>query len=303
MSSAKIILLFGVLALILVGFGAIVGYLVGNIFVIASLFFVLAIAMNVFSYYKSDYLAIKMTRTKLIERRDNPRFYDLVRKVSEKAEIPLPRVGIMPSQAPNAFATGRDEKHAVVVATDSILSLLNDDEMEAVLGHEISHITHRDVLVATVAATIATIISFIGNIILFSELYGGMNERNSNASILLLVSAILIPLGATFVQLGISRSRESDADVGSVKLVRKPDQLISSLKKISKPAMSTRSILGVQNPRPSNGVSSNATNAYSSLFIVNNLNAHSLLNLFSTHPSLEKRIATITATKKALGIE
>ncbi len=302
MSSVKVVLLFGVLALILVGFGTLVGYLIGDMLVMASIFFALAICMNIFSYYKCDYLAIKMTKTKLIERKDNPRFYDLVKKVAETAKIPMPRVGIMPSTTPNAFATGRDEKHAVVVATDSILSMLNDDEMEAVLGHEISHITHKDVLVSTIAATIATVISYIGNIILFSELFGGMNERNGNTSILLLVSAILIPLGATFVQLGISRSREADADIGSVQLLRKPDQLISSLQKISKPVNKNASISRSSIGFPSRNSPNNSANAFSALFIMNNLNAHSLLNLFSTHPSLEKRIAAILKEKERLKI-
>ncbi len=305
MSSATIILLFGILALILVGFGAIVGYLVGDLLVIMSLFFILAIGLNVFSYYKSDYLAIKMTRTKLIERGDNPRFYDLVKKVADMAGLPMPRVGIMNSPSPNAFATGRDQNHAVVVATGSILAMLNDDEMEAVLGHEINHITHRDILVSSVAATMATVISYIGNIILFSELFGGINNRNSNTTILLLVSAILIPLGATFVRLGISRSRELYADIGSVRLVRKPDQLISSLQKISKPinGNTKRGPFGMGVPRPSPGMGQNGQGAaYSSLFIVNNLNGSALFNLFSTHPTLEKRIAAILAEKKAIGM-
>jgi heat shock protein HtpX len=295
MSVARMVLLFSVLSLLLVGLGSIIGYLVGDFIVMLSIFFVIAIVINVVSYFKSDSIAIRMTRTKLIKREDNPRLYDMVKKVASEANIPMPRVGIMPSQSPNAFATGRNEKHAVVVATDSILSMLDDDELEAVIGHEINHITHKDVLVCTVAATIAMIISYIGNIVLFSELFGGMNNRNGNTNLLLLLSAILIPLGATFVQLGISRSRELDADIGSVNLVKKPDQLISSLKKISRPInANAHQRFGVQSPRPNSNAQSGA---YSSLFIVNNFGSHALLSLFSTHPSLEKRIAAITKAK------
>jgi heat shock protein HtpX len=303
MSALKILLLFSILSLILVGFGALVGYLLGDVLPIMSLFLALAIGMNVFSYYKSDYLAIKMTRTKLIERDDNPRFYDLVKKVAEEAGIPMPRVGIMNSPSPNAFATGRDQNHAVVVATGSILEMLNDGEMEAVLGHEMSHITHRDILVCTIAATIATIISYLGNIILMSELMGGTNNRNNNG-ILLIVAAILVPIGATFVQLGISRSRELYADIGSVRLVKKPDQLISSLEKISKPvATANRSPFGMGRRSPMPGQNNPQPGAYSSLFIVNNFGGHSLLNLFSTHPPLEKRIEAILKEKKELKLK
>ncbi len=291
MSIAKLTLLFSALALLLLAFGALIGYLVGSIFLWMSIFLVIALVMNVVSYYKSDSIAIKMTKTKLIQRKDNPRFYDIVKETSEKAGIPMPRVGIMPSQVPNAFATGRDKNHAVVVATSGILSMLDDDEMEAVIGHEISHVTHKDIMVTTVAATMATIISYIGNMVLFSEFFGGMNERNNNSGILLLVAAILIPIGAMFIQLGISRSRESYADEGSVRLVEKPDELISSLKKISVPI----------NKRPVNSPSPQP-GAYSSLFIVNNFSRHSLVALFSTHPPIDARIKNIERVRNELGI-
>jgi heat shock protein HtpX len=289
----KITLLFSVLSLILVSFGAIIGYLLGGVLLWMSAFLIIAIVMNVVSYYKSDSIALKTTRTKLIDREDNPRFYDIVKKVTEEAGVPMPRVGIMPSPVPNAFATGRDEKHAVVVATAGILGMLTDDELEAVIGHEISHVTHKDILVSTIAATIATMISYIGNIIIFSEFFGGFNDRNGNGNILLIVAAILIPIGATFVQLGISRSREAYADIGSVRLVRKPDALITSLEKISRPINRARTPMGQNNPQP---------HAFSSLFIVNNFSASSLSNLFSTHPSLENRIKAIRTEAERLNL-
>lgn len=299
MSSARIILLFSVLGLLLIAFGAVIGYFAGNIFVWMGAMFAIAIVINIVSYYKSDSIAIKTTRTKLISESDDPRLYKIVSKVADEAGIPMPKVGIMPSDVPNAFATGRDEKHAVVVATRGILSMLDDDELEAVMGHEISHITHRDVLVSTVAATMAMIISYVGNIILFSEMFGGMDNRNSGNGIMLLLAAILIPIGATFVQLGIARSREAYADIGSVKLVRKPDDLISALKKISAPR-SDRNV--VRTPFPQRTNRSPQPGAYSSLFLVNNFGAHTLLNLFSTHPPLQKRIDNINRARKELGL-
>ncbi|MCL4372942.1 M48 family metalloprotease [Candidatus Parvarchaeota archaeon] len=297
MGIAKISLLFSVLSFILIGFGALVGYFLGGILLWMSIFFFIALAMNIFSYFKSDSIAIKMTRSKIIERSDNPRFYDIVEEVSQQANIPMPRIGIMPTDVPNAFATGKDKNHAVVVATYGILQMLNDDELEAVIGHEISHITHKDILISSIAATIATLISYIGNIILFSEFFGGIDERNNSSAIILIIAAILIPIGAMFVQLGISRDREAYADEGSVRLLKKPDQLISSLKKISnvsitrrKPALNRNT---KNNPQPG---------AYSSLFIVNNFSVHALTNLFSTHPSLEKRIENINRVRSELNI-
>ena len=297
MGIAKISILFSTLSLILIGFGALVGYFLGGILLWMSIFFFIALGMNIFSYVKSDSIAIKMTRSKIIEKSDNPRFYDIVEKVSRQAGIPIPRVGIMPTDVPNAFATGKDENHAVVVATSGILQMLNDDELEAVIGHEISHITHKDILISSIAATIATLISYIGNVIIFSEFFGGIDERNSNSGIILLIAAILIPVGAMFVQLGISRDREAYADEGSVRLLKKPDELISSLKKISNVKIARRKPILNRNTRknPQPG-------AYSSLFIVNNFSTHTLTNLFSTHPSLEKRIENINRVRSELNI-
>jgi len=287
----RIISLFSVLALLMIIFGAIIGYLVGDFYLFMSIFFVIAIIMNIVSYFESDKMALKMTGSRLISKSENPRFYNIVERVSKEAGIKTPKIGIMDTDIPNAFATGRNENNSVVVATRGILNMLNDDELEAVIGHEISHIKHKDILVSTVAATIATIISYLGNMILFSMFFGGPEDnRNGNANILLLIAAILIPIGAMFVQLGISRSREAYADEGSVRITKKPDDLISSLKKISvKPTV--RNVQRTSNP-----------NAYSSLFIVNNISAHSLMDLFSTHPSLEKRIENIQRVRKELHI-
>ena len=164
----KIPLLFGALSLIFLGFGAVAGYFFGDAPLWLSIFLSIAICMNIVSYLKSDSIAIKMTRSRIINRGDNPRLYDIIKAVSKKAGLPMPKVGVMPTAVPNAFATGRDKNHAVIVATSGILDMLDDDELEAVIGHEINHITHKDVFISTIAATMATIISYIGNIILFS---------------------------------------------------------------------------------------------------------------------------------------
>ena len=285
----KIVALFSVLALLLVVIGAIIGYLFNDILLFTSLFLVLALGMNIFSYFESDKIALKATGSRIVSEKEEPRLYRIVKSVAEKAGIPMPKIGVMETDVPNAFATGRNAKNAVVVATRGIMRMLDDDELEAVIGHEISHITHKDILVSTIAATIATMISYIGNMILFSEMFGGTNENRNGNGILLFVAALLIPLGAMFVQLGISRTREAYADVGSVKLVKKPDELISALRKIS-------SVHSAPSRKAKNA------GAYSSLFIVNNLSKGSLFELFSTHPSLEKRIENINNTRKELGL-
>ncbi|MGC8681718.1 MAG: M48 family metalloprotease [Candidatus Acidifodinimicrobium sp.] len=288
MSQIKLFLLFSVLAVLLVFLGGIIGYIFGDVLLFVSIFLVLALGLNFYSYFYSDKLALRMTKSKLVTEKEEPRLYRIVKKVADKVNINMPKVGVMETNIPNAFATGRDEKHSVVVATRGILNMLDDDELEAVIGHEIGHITNKDILISTIAASIATMISYIGNIIIFSEIFGG-DQRNNNSGILLLVAAVLIPIGATFVQLGISRSRETSADITSVRTVKKPDALISALRKIS-------------NVTPAKAVRSNNVGAFSSLFIVNNFSSHTLMNLFSTHPSLDKRIADITKAKKELGM-
>ncbi|MDA4131003.1 MAG: M48 family metalloprotease, partial [Thaumarchaeota archaeon] len=212
----KLALLFTTLTLMLMLFGYVIGVALGVdpiSYVLVGLIF--AAILNFAGYMWSDKFVLWSTHTKLITERDNPQFYSGVRNVALKANIPMPRVGIVDSPQPNAFATGRGPNNAIVVATTGILRTLTPGELEAVIGHEISHVTHRDVLVASVAATIAGTISFLGQIILFNSFYfggGGGRNRNNNAGILLIVAAILIPIGALLVQLGISRSRESSAD-------------------------------------------------------------------------------------------
>ncbi len=292
MALFKIVLLFTLLALFMVAMGGVLGLFFGSPYLIMGAMFIFAIGLNVFFYFKSDTIALRLTRSRITSKSENPRLYNVVKKVSEEAGIPMPKIGIMDSSVPNAFATGRDEKHAVVVATSSILKMLDDKELEAVIGHEISHVTHRDILVTTIAASIATIVSYIGNIMLFSMLFN--NSNDNNLGFLVILSAILIPIGAMFVQLGISRSRESYADVGSVKLVKKPNELISSLKKISSVSVNSQP-RNVSRPNPQAA-------SFSSLFIVNNLSTHSITNLFSTHPSLEKRIEAIKKTAMEMGL-
>jgi len=210
----------------------------------------------------------------------------------------MPRVGIVNSPQPNAFATGRGPNRAVVVATSSILQTLTSTELEAVISHEIGHVVHRDVLTSSVAATIAGVISYIGNIALFSTLYGGLggNNRQGGNPLLLVVAAILVPLGATFVQLGISRGLEYNADEYGARLTQNPGALASALEKISARVQSRSMSAGAPN---SAGAPSPAT---ASLWIVNPFRGNSFVELFSTHPSMQHRVERLRKIGQEMGV-
>lgn len=277
----KITALFAVLTALFMAIGYVVGLYLGSPISFMLLALGFAAVFNFVTYYYSDSLVIRMSRAKIIQESDNPTLFRAVRNVAQKAGIPMPRVGIVDSPQPNAFATGRGPQKAVVCATSSILQTLTPNELEAVIGHEIGHVVHRDVLMSSVAATMAGAISFIGNIALYSLLWGGGNRnRNGGSPLLLLAAVILVPLGATFIQLGISRNDELSADEYGAKLTRNPGGLINALEKITAKAqirpMATSS---GQSPSP----------ATASLWIVNPFRGSSLVELFSTHPSLQRR--------------
>jgi heat shock protein HtpX len=278
---AKITALFFVLTALLMVIGYVVGwYFFGDPILFVGIALVLAAVLNFVSYYYSDSIVLRMSKAKIIQEGENPTLFRVVRSVAQKANIPMPRVGIVDSPQPNAFATGRGPNRAVVCATSSILQTLTPDELEAVIGHEIGHVVHRDVLMSSIAATMAGAISYIGQIALFSTMFGAGGKRNSNSGILLL-AVILVPIGATFVQLGISRDDEYNADEYGAKLTRNPAGLASALQKISAKAQ-VKPIAKSQAQAPSA--------ATSALWIVNPFRGSALMEMFSTHPSMAHRI-------------
>ena len=278
---AKITALFFVLTAMLMVIGYVVGwYFFGDPITFVGLALVLAAAINFVTYYYSDSIVLRMSKAKIIQEGDNPTLFKVVRKVAQKANIPMPKVGIVDSPQPNAFATGRGPNKAVVCATSSILQTLTPDELEAVIGHEIGHVVHRDVLMSSVAATLAGAISYIGQIAMFSMWFGGGRNRN-NGSPLLILAIVLVPLGATFVRLGISRNDEYSADEYGAKLTRNPAGLVSALQKISTKTQ-TRPIATNPAKAPSP--------ATASLWIVNPFKGSTLIEMFSTHPSLAHRV-------------
>lgn len=243
--------------------------------------FVFAVLMNFISYWFSDKIVLKMYRAREIQEADNPRLYRVVRSQSQMAELPMPRVYITPSASPNAFATGRNPKNAAVAVTEGILSLLSDDELEGVIGHELAHVKNRDILTQTIAATIAGAISMLAYMARWSAIFGGYGGRDSNrggGGIALLAMAIIAPIAAMFIQMAISRSREYAADQEGAKISGRPLSLANALRKLQRGAAR----------RP---LQANPSTAH--LFILSPLSGRGMASLFSTHPPVEERIARL----------
>ncbi len=248
---------------------------------------ILAVGMGLIQYFFSDKLVLWSTRARIIEKDEYPELHSIVEKLCKEADLPLPKIAIMQSPVPNAFATGRSPKHAVVACTDSILRLLNKDELEAVLAHELSHVKNRDILTMTMASFIAMIASMIMQSFFFSALFGGRN-RDGGGGIIIWIVSIVVYAVSTLLILALSRYREFAADRGSAYITRNPRALISALSKISGrmdvvPAEAKAKVEGA--------------NAF---FIIPALSGNTIMELFSTHPPLEKRIASLEAIEAEL---
>lgn len=299
---ARMAALFFVLTGLLMLLGYAIGLYFGDPLLFMLLGLILAGVLNFVSYFWSDSVVVKMSRAKIIQQSDNPALFSAVQNVALKAGIPMPRVGIVKSPQPNAFATGRGPSKAVVVATSGILQVLTPSELEAVIGHEIGHVVHRDVLTSSVAATIAGVISYIGNLALFSMMFGGFgggNGRQGGNPIALVAAIVLVPLGASFVQLGISRGLEYNADEYGAKLTQNPGALASALRKISSRVQTQRASAG----RPGQPGSPSPSPATASLWIVNPFKGSSMVELFSTHPSMQHRIERLRKIGQQIGVQ
>jgi heat shock protein HtpX len=275
MSNLKTLFLFSLLTAILVGVGWVIGGYGGMV-----IFLVIAAVMNFSSYWFSDKLALKMSGAKEVTREEEPRLHSIVEEVANLAMIPKPRVYIINSDTPNAFATGRNPKHAAVAVTTGIMRILDEREMRGVLGHELGHIRNHDILVQTVVATVAGAITMIAWMLQWSMIFGGGRRGRDNplALIGLLATIILAPIAASLIRLAISRSREYGADATGARMVHDPEALASALLKLQ---------AGVQmRPLPQNGV----TQATAHLYIVNPFRSEGMANLFSTHPPIEERV-------------
>ena len=237
--------------------------------------FVVAVVMNFISYRFSDKIVLRMYGAQ--EVGPGHRLYQIVSGLAERSGLPQPRCYVIPQESPNAFATGRDPDHAAVAATEGILRILTDDELEGVLAHELAHVKHRDILISSVAATLAAAILMVAR---FAMFFGGgrsSDDREGSNPIALIAMLVLAPIAATLIQAAISRSREYDADAGGAALVG-PNGLVSALRKIES---ASRAIPLDANP------------ATAHLFIIKPFSAQSLIGLFSTHPPTEERIKAL----------
>jgi heat shock protein HtpX len=239
--------------------------------------------MNLFTYWFSDKIALMSYRARQVSDSEAPELHSIVRGLASRAGIPMPKVFIIPSSSPNAFATGRDPQHASVAVTEGIMTLLNRQEVEGVIAHELAHIKHRDILIATIVATIAGAITMIARMASFASMFGGYGGRNDDrrgGGLGIIFMAILAPIAALLVQMWISRTREYDADAGGAAIAGSPYGLADALEKLQ---------MGVQ-VRP---LQANPASAH--MFIVNPLSGKSLMSLFSTHPPIEERVAKLRA--------
>lgn len=232
--------------------------------------------MNFVSYFWSDKIVLFMYKAKPVTEKEAPRLYKITKELSTRMNIPMPKVYIIPSSAPNAMATGRNPKHAAVAATEGILTLLDDEELTGVMAHEISHVVHRDILISTVAGTIAGVISYVGTMAQWAAIFGGDRDERGGNIFGLLIMAIVAPLAAMLIQLAISRSREYHADAGAAKLLGDGKALASALQKLEQETKKNPLRFG--------------SPATAHLFIVKPFRSSGILNLFSTHPSLASRV-------------
>ncbi|MCA9284259.1 MAG: zinc metalloprotease HtpX, partial [Phycisphaerales bacterium] len=242
----------------------------------AVLFLVIAGAMNFFAYWFSDRLALRMAGAREIQENDDPHLYRMVREVADLSRMPMPKVYVIETDSPNAFATGRNPKHAVVAVTTGIRRILNDRELRGVLGHEMGHVKNRDILTSSIVATIAGAIQLIAQVAMWSQIFGGRRDNQNVFVSLLLI--LVAPIAATLIQLGISRTREYAADKTGAEVTGDPEALASALEKLHR---------GVEyrpmNPTP-------GQEAVSALYIVHPFANGGMANLFSTHPPMEERI-------------
>lgn len=276
MNQIKTMALLVMLTLVLVWAGAAFGGRQGM-----TMALIFALGMNFFAYWFSDKIVLRMYGAKEVTESEAPELYRVVRGLSQKARIPMPKVYMMEEDQPNAFATGRNPEHAAVAVTTGIMRILSHDELTGVIGHELSHIIHRDILISTIAATIAGAISYLAQMAQWAAIFGSRSDDEEGGSpVAAIVMMIVGPIAALIIQMAISRSREYLADDGGARLSGSPRFLAGALRKLD---MASKRIPMDANP------------ATSHMFIVNPLSGGGLLKLFSTHPPIEERIARLEA--------
>ena len=274
MNFVKTTAMLATLTAILVAVGGLIGGPGG-----AVLFLIFAGAMNFFAYWFSDKMALKMAGAHEASEAEEPQLFAIVREVAELSKMPMPRVFVMQTDSPNAFATGRNPEHAGVAVTTGIRRILTDRELRGVLGHEMGHVKNHDILTSSIVATIAGAISMIAQVLMFSQIFGGRDENRN--PLLTLVAILIAPIAATLIQLGISRQREYAADKTGADVTGDPEALASALEKLQQG-------VAVQPMQDTP-----AQQSVSALYIVKPFAGGGMSKLFSTHPPLEERIARL----------
>ena len=268
---------------LMVAIGGLVGDSTG-----AMIMLVIAIAMNFGSYWFSDSIVLKSYDAREVTEADAPQLYNIVANLAKKAELPMPRVYVIDSPVPNAFATGRNPDHAAVAVTTGIMQTLDANEISGVLGHELAHVKHRDILIGTIAAAMAGVISLVADIVQWGAIFGTRSDDDDRGGIIGFLAAVIVaPLAATLIQLAVSRSREYDADKTGGEICGNPIYLANALEKIEYYAKTAAPM-------------QKAGTATAHMFIVNPLenSKKALKNLFSTHPDTDERIALLREQAK-----
>lgn len=273
-NNVKTVLLLGLLTGIILAIGS----LWGESGLMIAL--VMSVIMNFASYFFSDKIALSMYRAQPVTREQAPQIYRIVEFLCARGGIPMPKIYIVPDESPNAFATGRNPQHASIAVTEGALRLLNEEELTGVLAHELSHVKNRDILISSVAATLAGIIMWIANMARFAAIFGGGrdSEDEGGGAVGMLVTIIVAPIAAMLIQFWISRTREYQADAGGAAIAGSPHGLASALQKLDNYAKR---------------IPMEASPSTAHMFIVHPFSGKALMNLFSTHPSTEKRIARL----------
>ena len=275
----RTVLLLGAMTGLIMGIG---GYFGGNGGIVVA--FIFAAMMNFGAYWFSDTIVMRIYRARPIEEAEAPRLFSLVGRLSQQAGLPMPKIFVIPSEAPNAFATGRNPSNASVAVTQGLLRQMTEEELEGVLAHELAHVKNRDILISSIAATLAGVVMMLAHMLRWAALFGGVGRSDDDDGGIfgLLAMTILAPIAAMIIQMAVSRSREYQADATAARIVGHPFGLARALEK-----------LGLASKR----IAIQANPATAHLFIVNPLSGKTLLSLFSTHPPLEKRIERLSAMK------
>jgi heat shock protein HtpX len=283
MNALKTTFLMALLTVLLVIIGGAIGGRNGMTFA-----FIMAAGMNFFSYWFSDRIVLSMYGARQIEERDDPRFYGIIRRLAVQAGLPMPKVYLIDSDTPNAFATGRNPDHAAVAATTGIMRILGDDELAGVMAHELAHVKNRDILISTLAATFAGAITYLAHMAQWAAIFGGGRHDDDEGGGIFgtLLMAILAPIAAMLIQMAISRSREFGADAGGAAISGNPLSLAHALQKLE--------MANQRSPMAAN-------TATAHMFIVHPLTGGGLMTLFSTHPPIPERVARLQEMSRTRG--